>query len=44
MGSKGQTYNTGRQKVGNQIVTSRGYSGGSELSELIGAKKVKLKK
>lgn len=38
-GSEG-SLNSGKKSVGNQIVKSRGYGGGTTSSELIGAKKV----
>jgi hypothetical protein len=45
MKGKGKnTYNSGRKAVGNKVVTGRGYKGGTEMKELIGAKKVKGKK
>jgi len=38
--SKGGGMVPGRRAVGNQIVTNRGYGGGKQMKELIGAKKV----
>jgi hypothetical protein len=39
-GSAGKDINNSKQALGGKIVTTRGYKGGSEMSELIGAKKI----
>jgi len=40
-GGKASSSIPGKQAVGNQIITNRGYGGGVSDQELIGAKKVK---
>lgn len=39
-GFKSEELNSSRKPLGNKVATGRGYQGGKDLKELIGAKKV----